>query len=89
MGPYLLLLGLSVEGWTNLSEIEPKFVSFVAMVNLCGLPASNSFSITLCLRWGLVCQRVFLNICFLISFRSLNLCTREGLYLLESFLAVE
>lgn len=33
-------------------------LSFVVMITLTVLPASNSSSVTLCLEWGLVCQRV-------------------------------
>lgn len=42
----------------------------------------HSSNITLCLRWRLVCHRVFPNICFLLSFRSsLWTCTSEMVFL--------
>lgn len=81
-----ILLGLWMEGWANLLGIELSLVCDVTMVNLCAPQASNSFRITLSFRWGLVCHRVFLNICFFFSVRSsLWTCVPERVFIFLPF----
>lgn len=42
---------------------------FVAMISLCTTQISNSSLSSLCLGWGLICHKIFPNICFFLSFR--------------------
>lgn len=77
------------KGWSQ-SGIVVCLAYFVAMISLCTTQISNSSLSSLCLGWGLICHKIFLNICFFLSFRSsLRTCTsdRDFLYPFAPFQA--